>query len=32
MPYIEHINNYWTESFTEDKPKNPQLCEGSCYW
>jgi len=29
---IEHVNNYWTEPFAEDKPKNPQLCEGSCYW
>ena len=29
---IEHVNNYWTHPLDEDKPKNPQLCEGSCYW
>lgn len=27
-----YINNYWTMPLNEDKPKNPQLCEGSCYW
>jgi len=29
---IQHVNNYWTHPLDEDKPKNPQLCEGSCYW
>ena len=29
---IEHVNNYWTYPLDEDKPKNPQLCEGNCYW
>jgi len=29
---MKHVNNYWTEPLDEDKPKNPQLCEGSCYW
>ena len=29
---IEHVNNYWTYPLDEDKPRNPQLCEGNCYW
>jgi len=25
-------NNYWTNVFKEDMPKNPKLCENSSYW
>jgi hypothetical protein len=25
-------NKYWTNVFKEDMPKNPKLCENSCYW
>ncbi len=25
-------NKYWTNVLEEDKPKNPLLCENSCYW
>jgi len=26
------VNNYWTAPLDIDKPKNSELCEGSCYW
>jgi hypothetical protein len=25
-------NKYWTNVLNEDMPKNPSLCENSCYW
>ena len=25
-------NKYWTNVLLEDMPKNPSLCENSCYW
>jgi hypothetical protein len=25
-------NKYWTNVLHEDRPKNPSLCENSCYW
>lgn len=25
-------NSQWTRPFKEDMPKNPELCENSCYW
>ena len=26
------INNYWMKPLDSDKPSNPNLCEGNCYW